>query len=697
MTPPSFAALAAILLLFALPSELVAQAAPQVSELEQIEAEWNSPLALSLVERAREARAASRSDPGLTNYRSNAEGFVYFYIDRPEIGARTLMRTDQLALEVLWQAPGFTRQRIVGRRNEERLPTSIRYHLDHLTIVQDEFEDIIRIGDGDEVSDVTHPVAPGAEAVYDFRVTDSLTLAWATTREVRVYELQVRPKRPDRPGFVGTLYLDAAGAAIVRMAFSFTPSSYVDPFLDYIRISLDNALWLEEHWLPWRQETEVRREVPEFDFLSGSVIRSRFSVGDYEFNSPLPEGDLMGAGIVTADSPEQLGAYVFEDGLYSDVEAVGLAPAEDLADVETQIREIGMTGALSGLAPARFHLGGVSDLIRYNRAEGVAVGAGTTLRLPDALGTDTRVRVVGGWANAAERVWLRTSARFTLSASDRLELLGRWNELGDIGPIAGASRLVNTFAALDDEDYFDPWRERSIELRWTHAIGGPPFEGSPPTLVVAGGFTQEVTEKMRVSSGGFRPVRPIDDGEWGWGEVALRTGSPMEGVASRASVRASAGEGRAWIEPRLHLGWRTPSLSGRWRHHLSFDAGWVSKDAPAQAHYLLGGRGTLPGYDFRSAGGDAFVLARARVGREVWAPWVSAHALVAFGWIDDVGETSLRPDWELDPTLDAARVSAGFGADLLWEVLRLDLARPVSNEGDWVLLFSVNPDFWSWL
>ena len=50
-----------------------------------------------------------------------------------------------------------TRQRIVGMRDQKVLPTNIKYHLDHLTVVQDDFGDVIRIGDGDEVSTVLHP------------------------------------------------------------------------------------------------------------------------------------------------------------------------------------------------------------------------------------------------------------------------------------------------------------------------------------------------------------------------------------------------------------------------------------------------------------------------------------------------------------------------------------------------------------
>ena len=80
------------------------------------------------------------------------------------------------------------------------------------------------------------------------------------------------------------MYLDRATAAIVRMSFTFTPASYVDSYLDYIRISLDNSLWMGRYWLPYRQEVELRREMPILDFMAGSIIRGRFEIGDYEFN-----------------------------------------------------------------------------------------------------------------------------------------------------------------------------------------------------------------------------------------------------------------------------------------------------------------------------------------------------------------------------------------------------------------------------
>jgi hypothetical protein len=664
--------------------------------LERVGGGWNSGFALELVSRARAARADARAEAGLGSYRSEAEGYVYFYIDRPGAEERTLIRTDQLALEVMWKSPGLTRQRMIGRRNEEALPTTISYHLDHLSVVQDEFEDVIRLGDGDEVADVTHPVAPGAESTYDYRVADSLTLAYGGQDQVRVYELQVRPRRPDLPGFVGTVYLDRERAAIVRMAFSFTPSSYVDPYLDYIRISLDNALWMDEYWLPYRQEAEIRRELPQIDFLAGSVIRARFRVSGYEFDLPFPDSFFGGPRVVSAGSPDELAKYDFARGLYDDVEEIGLGPSGELADVTEQIREIGVQQALSGLAPWRFHVGGVSDLFRWNRVEEAAVGVGTTLRLPTALGDDPRLRVTGGWAFGPERGWARAETSLRLSPTSRLDVTARLDELVDIGPVSGSSRLVNTLAAIGDADYLDPWREHSVGARWSRALGELPLELHPPTLVLGAGVARQRSAQRSETAMDFRPVRAIDDGTYGWAEAGLETGSPTEGLFTRTSARVGFGEGRTWVAPGFHVAWRTQDIPGAWSHEVALDAGWVSKDSPGQALFLIGGRETLPGHAYRTSGGDAFGLLRLRSGRSVWSPWISAHVLGALGWVDDVGDPSVPEDWAATEDIGEVRASLGFGVDLLWEVIRLDVARGVPD-GEWEFVFSVRPDFHGWL
>src|SRR5687768_10331552 len=137
---------------------------------------WNSGRALELIRRAQERRQVALSDTGMVDYQADARGYIYFYLDRRDTGERSLVKTDQVALDVYWKAPNLSKQRIVGLRDERNLPTNIRYHEDHLTVVQDNFGDLIRLGDGDEVRDVLHPAAPAGPALYDYRLADSTSI-----------------------------------------------------------------------------------------------------------------------------------------------------------------------------------------------------------------------------------------------------------------------------------------------------------------------------------------------------------------------------------------------------------------------------------------------------------------------------------------------------------------------------------------
>ena len=161
---------------------------------------WNDRPVLELLERARDARQAAVVHSTLRSYRAEARGYVYFFVDRPGSDQHILVKADQVALDLYWRAPNDAKQHIVGLRDEKVLPTSIRYHLDHLSVVQDDFGDYIRLGDGDEVEQVLHPIGPGSRAMYDFQLVDSLSLTYAAgEEEVHVYEVRVRPRSFDRP------------------------------------------------------------------------------------------------------------------------------------------------------------------------------------------------------------------------------------------------------------------------------------------------------------------------------------------------------------------------------------------------------------------------------------------------------------------------------------------------------------------
>ena len=116
---------------------------------------------MQLVSRGIAHRAERQADSSLRDFRVRAHGFVFFLGQFGEGLAEPprLVKSDELVLEVYWKAPNLSKQVIIGWRDRADLPTDIQYHRDHLGIVQNNFGDRIRLGQGDEVRDVPHPLS----------------------------------------------------------------------------------------------------------------------------------------------------------------------------------------------------------------------------------------------------------------------------------------------------------------------------------------------------------------------------------------------------------------------------------------------------------------------------------------------------------------------------------------------------------
>lgn len=665
----------------------MAVAEPPPGAAQQQAEGWNDDRALELVRRARLERRSTLVDPEFQSYQAQARGFVYFFIDRPGSDDRTLVKADQIALDVFWQAPDQVQQRIVGLRDQKVLPTNIHYHLDHLTIVQDDFGDQIRLGDGDEVESVLHPMAPGGPEIYDYRLADSLTLRYGgQNEEVRVYELRVRPKDPTAAGFVGSVFVDRAAAAIVRMSFTFTPASYVDPYLDYIRISLDNALWMGRYWLPYRQEAELRRELPQLDFMAGSIIRGRFEIGAYEFNVNLPPTIFVGTG-VTAVPREQRRAFPFERGLFDDLEERGLVPAPALEEVRAQAQQLLAGRALSGLSSRRLHLRSFSDGLRVTRAEGAFAGGGVNLRPgPDAL-----VRLSGGYATGPGMASL--GAGVTVAHPERvvpvLDLF--WDEARDMGTLRATAPVISSLGTLvGGEDWRDTYFTRGVRL----TLRGP-LPRTGPELVMRWERHASASRDAALD----RPLRPVRDGVLGAVSGWVPFGLPASGTGAVSATVGRMGD-HAFGRAVLTGAWRRDTPGRTWRLTGDGAVGAATERAPVQELFLLGGRGTLPGHEFRSFAGHRFWLARLEATRALRDPWLGLRLFAAVGGTALTGPAFAAP-WApgtpgeaLDS--DGLRASVGLGLSLGWDVLRLDVARGV-RDGRWEVIFGVDPRLHPWL
>jgi hypothetical protein len=665
---------------------------------------WNAARALDLMSRARQRRAEPVADSLLRNYRAVAEGMVYFYLDRREGEERTLVKSDQIALEVYWGTPDLTKQRIVGMRGENALPNRMYYHLDHLTVVQNEFGDQIRLGDGDEVRDVPHPAAPGSDSIYDFRIADSLTIRLPGAAEpVKAYQIDVRPKRTDQSAFVGSVFVDRATADLVRMTFTFTPASYVDRRLDYINISLDNSLWNGRYWLPYEQAVEIRRQLPELDFVAGSVIQGRFRITDYEFNLDLPPDFFSGYPVVAVPREEREN-FAFDRALYEDLMETGLAPPPHMRAVRAQAAALLRARVLSGLPRLRASLPNASSALRYNRAEGLFLGLGVSYV------ADPRVRseLTGGYAFGDERGHLGVDVRLDHAGGTRVRAAAILHELRDIGIRPGMPGVLNTISSFSlGDDFLDPYYatgvrvglERPVLASWTLGVQLATEHHESLRRVAETVLFDDVTS--------FRSVRPVDEGVLV--SAHTRLAHPLTEASPTAwggSVALEAGwfDGDLFARPTAEAVARRRSTDLRTTARLRVATG-LALGSPASQHlFLLGGRETLPGYDYRSFSGDAFVLTDFEATRTVAAPWIGVRLLGAAGWTgwldDPPGDpASSRPGQPAWTTWNAhetrgIRTSVGAGTSLFYDLLRIDLVRGLNRGGAWQLQASLNPSLW---
>ncbi len=659
---------------------------------------WDTRETRELVARARTARAERAASAELGSYIARTEGHIYFFLD-PEEGGRHLLRVDQIAAEVRWQRPDILQQHIVGERSEKRLPIrDFTYYMDRFTLVPHGFGDEIRVGSGQDVAGVEHPLAArraeaGAEEHYRFRLGGTLSVFVPGRDEpVRIQEILVRPRDPARPGILGTIHLDLATASIVRMAFTFTSASYIDPRNDRVHVELDYGLWEGRHWLPNLQQIEVRREVPALDLGVGTVIRAVLEVRDYELDT-LRSGDLANLPPVTFQPPDERGAFPFSTGVYDRMEAHGLgAVAVDTDPEELRSRALEWARDIgsSGLSPVRFHLSGLSSALRYNRVEGARLGAGGTVQPRSAV----RIRGSAGYAFGSGEPQLTVSFDETLTAAWTLRLRAYLRERGELGLSPGSSPVVSSLGAfLAGEDYLDFYWVSGGRV-------GLDYRGSRRSRFSVGfGVERHATasralDRSPLGSNAFRDVRPVTEAEFFRLDAGAALDLPAAGDGTgfaRISATALYGQagGGVGILGTFEERWRAGGPS---RELALAGAGWIwLGDSLRQGHRLMGGRSTLPGHPYRAYTGRVAAFGALVGSSDLIGPFVRARAGLHVGWSDG-GDPAVRGAWEAEGTRGlASALSMGLG--LGWDVVRVELARGI-GAGEWQLWFSLDPTLW---
>ena len=552
---------------------------------------WNTPEVLDLVGRGSARRQLVQADTSLRAYQARAHGFVFFLA---QVGSGLtepprLVKADELQLEVYWRAPGLSKQTILGWRDGTWLPTDINYHRDHLGVVTNNYGNRIRIGEGDEVRDVLHPLSPEGLAAYDFALQDSLALV-ANTRTVQVYEVAVRPKSFTRPLVIGTLYLDVATAEVVQFRFSFTPSAYLDPQLEDISIVLENALYEGRYWLPERQEIEIRRRTTWLDFPARGIIRGRWEVGEYTLNPDLPPATFAGPAIGGLKQPDSSSAAWSEplaDAIAGVAEPVN---HQDMTALRQQVERIAGDRALSGLQGTRIATNSVSDLVHVNRVQGLTLGFGLTLQAAERR---LSFRPYAAYGTSDGRLFGQAVAELGLGTTTLT--IGAGRRAQDVSDFLITAPIVNSITSQEvGQDYGD-----YALVDWVEAGVRQPV-ADRTTLSLAAGLatSHDMAVAATPARGTYRPNPALGAGQYTQATITLARQATGVGVRHDVSgdLLLEGGTGSTdYVRGAAAIQWRAPLGPGNLR---VLGYGGVGSDGIAGVPELRHGRARHPGRVF---------------------------------------------------------------------------------------------------
>jgi hypothetical protein len=488
----------------------------------------------------------------------------------------------------------------------------------------------------------------------------------------------------------------------VRMAFTFTRPAYLDKELEDISIVLENALVQGRFWLPLHQEVEIRRTGRWLDFPARGIIRGRWEISGYEINQGLPLALFSGGAEIVSAPARELAQHEWHgrilDSLPSDVRA---ASDEDVRKVQEEARALVQQQALARAEGASLSARKVSDFVRVNRVEGLALGAGASFRAGAGLVPSLRARY--GFSDHVLKGRLGVALR--RGDGTGIELFGA-REYRDVGDIAERSTAVNSFAAQefgsDATDPYDVWAvglaaelgehaglRWRLEGSWEHqdslSIHARPAWGSYERTVPARALHEE-----RLVLGFTRPAPVMLAG------FETRFSGQLRGGVTQALDDGADGH-RSFARAMLGAHGDQPMRGGTLVVEGMIAGLTGAPDAPAQELVYLGGPVSGPGYGYHQFAG--------RVGASARVEWRSSVPFVGLS-LGPYGRAPARAtlapfatviysgnEASFSPDRGGWYPAVGVGAMFFFDLLRVDVARGLRH-GQWTFSLDVTRDLW---
>lgn len=556
---------------------------------------------------------------------------------------------------------------------------------------------------------LVNPFGSDRARYYRFSGGDTVLTLRLPERTVPLVRVVVDPVRVPRDALVfqGEIDLDATDHQIVRVHGQVLGRPRKGSFVTRILsatlqgtffVDLENAEW-EGTWLPRRQWIELEAKAGFAEDRAVVRLVTDFSHVDVNAPVPFPHADtlpgrpLRALHIAPMDSLRGFSAWRHELGT-----TVAATNASAFDDVTPDLRPSG---------PPRFRFGtaGLSDVLRYDRVEGLFTGAGGRLDLGDAA-PGVYVAAHAGYA------WAEHTVRGSLEVDRRGR---RWDagvtagrtlaSTNDFPRSFGARPTILGIFGTDDFDYVD---RTSLEAHVRI------FDGSGDGLEVRTGAVRDRAPELHVAKaplgGDFRPLRPAQKGDYGHLLVAATLG----GTAGGEYVAPGLSAGASWELARGGLDWqrvegyaRARTQRARWTLAGAVYGGRVFGDPPPpQELFELGSYAErLPGFAYKAFTGDRAVVGALQLMYALPvleapirirgfflpavapAPSVELHA----GCTGASASTARLLDGFGWTGTDGVRASLFLGIRVLGGAMGIGAARPLGQAGRWRFEWTLEP------
>ncbi|MGH7581353.1 MAG: hypothetical protein ACREM9_14320, partial [Gemmatimonadales bacterium] len=468
--------------------------------------------------------------------------------------------------------------------------------------------------------------------------------------------------------------------------------AYLDRQLEDITIVLENGRFENRWWLPYRQEIEIRRRASFFDFPARGIIRGRWEIADYDLNVPIPPAVLAGPAIGGLTSPRPDDSTWGQPLSQAIADVAAPVNRQDMHALRVEVERIAGARALGGLPTNRLATGSMSDVVRVNRVQGLALGFGGVVGL---RGSRIRLRPQLGYGTSDHRVTggldiqLGTGAtQLSLSAERRVR------DLADLPVISPALNSLLSQEAGDD--YGDYVLLNSAAAGIRHRLSGR----TTVSLHIGVEESRSVGVSSSPANGSYRPNPPLGAGTFRVARAALERASG--GIAVRRDLQGrlalEAGDGAGeYLRMTAEGRWLTNAGPGQLLSRVYLGAG--TDRLPAYRSFVLGGRGTLLGEPFRAFGGKTAGLAHLEWRFEVPFPAIPLGSFASTGRQLTVAPF-LAAGWAERPYpalpwqgSDGVRPVAGVAFEWLMRLVRLEVGVGLRDGGVGVSV-DVNRDWW---